>query len=607
MAPMERVADHVAHRLVEAGVTHVFMVTGGGAMHLNDALGNCPGLTPVFCHHEQACAMAADAYYRVTGRVAAVNVTTGPGGINALNGVFGAWVDSLAMIVVSGQVKRQTLVASTGLPLRQLGDQEADVIAMARGITKYAALVERPEDIRLHLDHALRLATGGRPGPVWLDIPVDVQAAMVDPAALRGAEIAVPGFRTTDLEARMTGLAESMARASRPVIYAGSGVRISGQFERFLELATRWRIPVVTDFNSNDLVPSDHPVFVGGGGSLGTRAGNFAVQNSDLVVALGCRLGIRQVSYNWENFAPRARRVMIDVDEAELDKPTLDLHEKIHADLADALPMLDEATRGWRPVHEAWLAWCKERVRRYPVVLPEYRMKESPVNPYCFVERLFEHLGDGEVVVCADGTACVTTFQAAHYRPGQRVFHNSGCASMGWELPAAVGVAIARPDLPRVVCLAGDGSIMLNLQELQTIAGLGLPVKVFVLNNSGYHSIRQTQNAFFAGRIVGCGTDSGLSFPDFSRVAYAFGYPFERCANHADLPGAIARTLASEGPAMCEIVLDLEQQFAPKLSSKKLADGSMVAASLEDMSPFLSREELQSNMIAGDAAEGRVP
>lgn len=602
---MERVADYVARRLVEAGVSHVFMVTGGGAMHLNDAFGNCPGLTPVFCHHEQACAMAADAYYRVTGRMAAVNVTTGPGGINALNGVFGAWVDSLAMVVVSGQVKRQTLVASTGLPLRQLGDQEADVVAMARGITKYAVLVDRPEEIRLHVDMALRLATGGRPGPVWLDIPVDVQAASVDPDTLASAPHDAGGqrFRTTDLAARMEWLAGALAESRRPVIYAGSGVRVSGQYERFLRLVTRWRIPVVTDFNSNDLVPTEHPSFVGGGGSLGTRAGNFAVQNSDLVVAVGCRLGIRQVSYNWENFAPHARRVMIDVDEAELDKPTLDLHAKIHADLADALPLLDDATRDWRPVHEEWLAWCRERVRRYPVVLPEYRRKPSPVNPYCFVEGLFEKLGDGEVVVCADGTACVTTFQAAHYRPGQRVFHNSGCASMGWELPAAVGVAVARPDLPRVVCLAGDGSIMLNLQELQTIAGLGLPVKVFVLNNSGYHSIRQTQNAFFAGRIVGCGTDSGLSFPDFSRVAHAFGLPFERCDGHAGLPEAIARTLAADGPAMCEIVLDLEQQFAPKLSSRKLPDGSMVAASLEDMSPFLSRDELRSNMIVDGGKE----
>lgn len=603
---MERVADYVARRLVEAGVTHVFMVTGGGAMHLNDALGNCPGLTPVFCHHEQACAMAADAYYRVTGRMAAVNVTTGPGGINALNGVFGAWVDSLAMFVVSGQVKRQTLVASTGLPLRQLGDQEADVVAMARGITKYAVLVDRPEEIRRHVDRALRLATTGRPGPVWLDIPVDVQAAHVDPEAIPPAplELDLPRYRTHDLEGRMAGLAGQLAAARRPVIYAGSGVRLSGQYERFLDLVTRWRIPVVTDFNSNDLVPSDHAVFVGGGGSLGTRAGNFAVQNADLVVSLGCRLGIRQVSYNWENFAPRARRVMIDVDEAELDKPTLDLHEKIHADLADALPLLDAATRDWHPRHDEWLAWCRERVRRYPVVLPAYRSRETPVNPYCFVERLFEVLREGEIVVCADGTACVTTFQAAHYRPGQRVFHNSGCASMGWELPAAVGTALARPDLDRVVCLAGDGSIMLNIQELQTIVGMRLPVKIFVLNNSGYHSIRQTQNAFFAGRIVGCGTDSGLSFPDFSRVAYAFGLPFARCDRHADLAASIARTLESAGPAMCEIVLDLDQQFAPKLSSRKLPDGSMVAASLEDMAPFLPREELRGNMIEDESGQG---
>lgn len=603
---MERVTDYIARRLVAAGVEHVFMVTGGGAMHLNDSLGNSPGLTPVYCHHEQACAMAADAYCRVTGRMAAVNVTTGPGGINALNGVFGAHVDSLAMIVLSGQVKRQTLVASTGLPLRQLGDQEVDIIAMARGITKAAILVDDPARIREHLDRALLLATSGRPGPVWLDIPIDVQAALVDAGTLVGAPPTADAvvFRTTDLAGSMAGVAKRLAGAKRPVIYAGSGIRLSGQYERFLELVTRLRIPVVTDFNSNDLIPSDHLTFAGPAGSLGTRAGNFAVQNADVVLALGCRLGIRQVSYNWENFAPRAHRIMVDVDAAELDKPTLDLHEKIHADLADALPLLDTASRDWRPLHDDWLAWCAERVRRYPVVLPAYWEKETPVNPYCFAERLFDQLGDGEIVVCADGTACVVTFQAARIRSGQRVFHNSGCASMGYELPAAIGVAMARPDLERIVCLAGDGSIMLNLQELQTIVGLKLPVKIFVLNNAGYHSIRQTQNAFFPGRTVGCGTDSGLSFPDFGKVAAAFDIPFERCQQHATLAAAISRTLAHPRASMCEIAIDLEQQFSPKLSSRKLPDGSMVTASLEDMAPFLPREELLANMIVDGAGRG---
>lgn len=601
-SPMPRVADVIADRLAANGVRHVFMVTGGGAMHLNDALGNHPDLRPVFCHHEQACAMAAEAYFRVAGRMAAVNVTTGPGAINALNGVFGAYVDSMAMIVISGQVKRETLARSTGLPLRQLGDQEADVIRMVRGITKYSALVDEPRDVGYHLDRALHLATSGRPGPVWLDVPIDVQSAQIAPDGLRRYDPAEDrhSSRTPDITAAASGIAAALQSARRPVIYAGTGIRLAGQEGRFLDLARRTRVPVVTAWNSNDLLPDDHPAYAGRPGSLGNRAGNFAVQNADLVLILGCRLNIRLVSYNWRSFAPRARRIMVDIDAAEMDKPTLSISEKVHADLAEFLPALDVAMAGWEPRHEGWLAWCRSRLDRYPVVLPEYWDKPEPVNPYCFVQRLFEQLRAGDVVVCGDGTACVTTFQAATVRAGQRIFHNSGCASMGYDLPAAIGVAVARPDLERVICLAGDGSIMMNLQELQTIIGLRLPVKIFVLNNSGYHSIRQTQSNFFKGRIVGCGTDSGLSFPDFSRLAAGFGIPFHRCGTHEGLRAAITSTLADEGPVMCEIVLDLEQQFAPKLSSRKLADGSMVTSSLEDMAPFLPSDELEMNMRAAE-------
>ncbi|MFM7291195.1 MAG: thiamine pyrophosphate-binding protein, partial [Planctomycetia bacterium] len=432
------------------------------------------------------------------------------------------------------------------------------------------------------------------------DVPVDVQATPIDPATLAPydpAEDFTP-YRTGDLPEQVAAVVTELEQAARPVIYAGTGIRLSGQYERFLELAARLGVPVVTAWNSNDLLPDDHPAYSGRPGSLGNRAGNFAVQNADLVLVLGCRLNIRLVSYNWQSFAKHARRIMVDVDTAELDKPTLSIDRKIHADLADFLPLLDAATKTWRPRHDGWLTWCRERGARYPVVLPEYWSKPGPVNPYCFMQRLFEQLSADDVIACGDGTACVTAFQAAIVKPGQRLFHNSGCASMGYDLPAAIGVAVARPELGRVICLAGDGSIMMNLQELQTIAGDRLPVKIFVLNNSGYHSIRQTQSSFFAGRIVGCGTDSGLSFPDFGRLATAFGMPFERCARHADLDGAIARTLAHTGPAVCEVVLDLEQPFAPKLSSRKLEDGSMVTSSLEDMAPFLSREELRHNMPA---------
>jgi acetolactate synthase-1/2/3 large subunit len=596
---MMRLADYVARKLVEHGVRHVFLVTGGAAMHLNDAFGRIPELAKVCCHHEQACAMAAESYFRLTNRLAAVNVTAGPGGTNAITGVFGAHVDSMGLIVISGQVKEETLVESTGLPLRQLGDQEIDIVKLVKPITKYAVIVKDPQSIRYHLERALHLATHGRPGPCWIDIPINVQAAKIDPEQLRAYHPREDNlvFETPDLPRAADEVLRRLAEAKRPVIYAGGGIRLSGEYDRFLRLAGRLGVPVVTAWNSNDLLPDTHPAYAGRPGSIGTRAGNFTVQNADLVLILGCRMNIRLVSYNWENFARFAVKIMVDIDAAELKKPTLKPDLPIHADLAQFLPLLEKKALDWQPHHAEWLAWCKERLARYPVVLPEYRQKPEPVNPYCFMESLFEVLDENEIIVCADGTACVTAFQAAFVKPGQRLFHNSGCAPMGYDLPAAIGAACARPEAKRIICLAGDGSVMMNLQEMQTIAGHRMPIKVFVLNNSGYHSIRQTQAAFFADNIVGCGTDSGLSFPRFDKIAAAFDFFYARCATHAELPSAIAATLQTDGPALCEIMLDLAQPFAPKLSSRKLDDGRMVSAPLEDMAPFLSRDELRANML----------
>ena len=594
---MIRVADYIVQTLAEHGVRHVFMVTGGGAMHLNDAFGRAKTMEVVCCHHEQTCAMAAESYFRLTNRLAAVNVTTGPGGTNAITGVYGAHVDSMAMIVISGQVKWETCVRSTGLPLRQLGDQEIDIVRMVESVTKYAVVVQSADSIRYHLERALYLATHGRPGPVWLDVPINIQATKVDPATLRGYDPVEDSisWETPDLALAAQEIMTRLAQARRPVIYAGTGVRLSGQYAAFRLFAERLGIPVVTAWNSNDLLPDDHPAYAGRPGSLGNRAGNFTVQNADYLLILGCRLNVRLVSYNWENFAPRAFKTMVDIDAAELKKPTLRIDQPVHADLRELFPRLLAAD--WRPAahHAVWLAWCRDRLQRYPVVLSSYWNDAQNVNPYCFMDRLFTQLGENEIVACGDGTACVTAFQAAIIREGQRLFHNSGAASMGYDLPAALGAAFAHPG-KRVVCLAGDGSIMMNLQELQTIVGRRLPVKIFVLFNFGYHSIRQTQQNFFSDNIIGCGTDSGLSFPEWSRLAHAFGLPFHRVDTHAGLDAAIAATLAIDGPALCEVVLDLRQPFAPKLSSRKLDDGRMVTSPLEDMVPFLDRAELQSNM-----------
>ncbi len=608
-----RVADLIARILVEHGVRDCFMLTGGGAMHLNDAFAREAGLRKVFTHHEQAAAIAAESYARLSNRPALVNVTTGPGGVNALNGVYGAYVDSIPMVIVSGQVKRETIAGRLPIPLRQLGDQEVDIVSMVRGITKYAVVLDNPLDARKVTEKAIYLATRGRPGPVWIDVPIDVQAAPVDPDALEGFDPAeddgqgeVPNNKAelgtlsgAALDAEVAAMMAELCAAERPVVLAGAGVRLSGQHAQLLSFIERLGVPVVTGWNAHDVLPNSHPLFVGRPGSVGDRGGNFAVQTADYVLVLGSRLNVRQVSYNWQSFARNGKVAMVDVDSAELAKPTLSLHRPIHADLRDffaaaarqALPEGDRAD-----ARAAYLARSRARCAQYPVVVPEYWSDKGPINPYVFAKILFDVLDDDDIIVCGDGTACVTVFQAADLKAGQRLYTNSGCASMGYDLPGAIGAYYAAGKPRRIVCLAGDGSIMMNLQELQTIAGLNLPIKIFVLNNDGYHSIRQAQQNHFADNIVGCGPDSGLTFPDFQRLAAGFGIPSSGVGRDAELPEVARAALAGDGPHICEVLIDKNQQFAPKLSSRRLEDGSMVSSPLEDLLPFLTDAQLEEAM-----------
>lgn len=600
-----RVADYIAKTLADHGISTVFMITGGGAMHLNDAIGRDKRLTPVFNHHEQASAMAAESYFRLSGHLAAVNVTTGPGGLNTLNGLFGAWTDSMGMVVVSGQVKRETSLRWHGLQstLRQLGDQEVDIIPVVTPLTKWRHFLDNPADVRWVMEKAITLARSGRPGPVWVDVPVDVQGALIDPDTLTPwvpEPEAVPAPDTATLQRVLRHLAD----AKRPVIMVGSGVRIAGVRDSLLALAERLGIAIATAFNAIDVLASDHPLYAGRPGTVGDRTGNFAVQNADFVLVLGCRLNIRQISYNWQSFAGDATVAMVDIDAAELSKPTLSIDLPIHADLAAFVPALAEAAGNWQPqgAHAEWLAWCKTRLARYPVVLPEYRETGgNPINPYAFMEALFAGLGDDEVVVTANATATVCAFQAAAIKGNQRLYSNSGSASMGWDLPAAIGACLAN-GRRRTVCLAGDGSIMMNLQELQTIATMGLPIKIFLLDNAGYHSIRQTQQAYFADSPLGFDPATGVSFPAFAKLIPAFGLAYHAADTLADAPAAIAATLASDGPAVCHVRLDPAQAFAPKLASRRLPDGTMVSPALDDMAPFLPREEMADNTIRDAAA-----
>jgi acetolactate synthase-1/2/3 large subunit len=589
-----KLSDYVAKKVVELGIRDVFMVTGGGSMHLNHSLGTNENLECIFNHHEQAAAMAAESYYRLTNKPALVNVTSGPGGTNAITGVYGAWTDSIGMIVISGQVKYETTVRSTGLQLRQFGDQELDIERLVSPITKYVEMVTDPNLIRYHLEKAFYLATSGRPGPCWLDIPLDVQGADIDPDALEKFE--PPIVIKNDLTNSCKAILDKISKAQRPVVFAGSGVRLSGAHSEFINVVEKLGIPIVTGWNAHDVIWNSHNLYIGRPGTVGDRAGNFAVQNADLLLILGNRLNIRQVSYNWKSFAQKAYKIWVDIDPVELKKPTVQPNMSVIADLAMFLPILSKLpfVKGGKK-HQEWLKWCKDRSERYPVVLPEYWLSDK-INPYCFIETLFSKLKEDEVVVTADGTACVVGFQAASLKPGQRFWTNSGCASMGYDLPAAIGACIGN-QRNSVVCIAGDGSIMLNLQELQTIVSNNLPVKIFLLNNSGYASISQTQKSFFNNVEVGCGPNSGLSFPDFSKISQAFGISYFSCNGYKEMEFKIESTLKIDRPVICEVFLDKDQKFSPKLSSKQMPDGTIISPNLEDMSPFLSKKELESNIL----------
>lgn len=587
-----KVSDYIASRLKNIyDIKNVFMVSGGGAMHLNDSFGK---YIPYICNHnEQACAIAAEGYAKANSKLAVVNVTTGPGGLNCLNGVFGQWTDSVPVLYISGQVKRATTLASCpDLNLRQLGDQEADIISVVKPLTKYAVMVKNPLEIKYHLDRAVYEATTGRKGPVWLDIPIDVQAAVIDEQELIDFDISCKPPSTKE-DCKITEVLNRLSLAKTPLIVAGHGIRLSGMKNTFLDILKNLNIPVVTTFNGFDLLNEDTPQYIGRIGTIGQRAGNFALQNADLVLFLGTRNNIRQISYNWENFARNAYKIVVDIDKAELEKPLVKPDMAIHADLADFLPLLKESlTSIDKP---QWLTFCRDLKERYSFGnTKEYSQTGDKINVYYFVRRLTELMSENDVCVTANGTAIIASVQTAMVKNNQRIFSNSGDASMGYDLPAAIGACVAN-NKKNTICIAGDGSLMMNLQELQTLKHHNLPVKIFILNNDGYSSIKQTQTNFFEGRNTGAGTNSGVSIPDFVKVGSAFDIKSIRLESPDEIDNTIKDVLSAKGPVLCDVIVNPDYIFTPKLSSRKLEDGTMISPSLEDMYPFLPRDEYEKN------------
>ena len=592
---MIKVSQYISRFLVAQGIQDCFLVTGGGAMHLDDAIGHQEGMHCIFNHHEQACAIAAEAYTRMTGKLAAICVTSGPGGTNAITGVMGGWLDSVPMFVISGQVKRETtLWAVPELNLRQLGDQEFNVIDSVKNMTKYAVMVTNPLEIAYHLEKALFLATNGRGGPVWLDIPLDVQGAKVEERDLihfhSEQESAWGLSKTKDSVIDM--VLAKLREAKAPLVLAGTGINLAGARDRLLAFLEKYHLPVVTAWNANDTVAYDHPCYAGMPGTVGTRPGNFAVQNCDLLISLGCRLNIRMIGYTHHDFAKNAFKIIVDIDPRELMKPTVEADLPIHADVNMFLDQMIARDYIPQEKHASWLRWCKDILKRYPSVRPEYHHQEGLINPYVFIEKLFEHLDGTDRVICGNGAACVITFQAAKIKQGQRMFTNSGCAAMGYGFPAAVGVAVS-DNSRRTICVDGDGSFMMNLQELATVSYNKLNLKLFILNNNGYLSIRQTQRNLFKPPFIGIDSESGIGFPDFKKLADAFGIPYYRLDNEPGADQVLDQVLNSIGPCLCEAVVDPDQNFEPKSSSKVLPDGRIVSPSLDDMAPFLPREEFE--------------
>lgn len=636
-----KVSDYIAGRLVEAGISQVFTVTGGGAMHLNDALGHQKGLHCLYNHHEQACAIAAESYARIHNQIAAVCVTTGPGGTNAITGVVGGWLDSIPMLILSGQVRYDTTARWSGLGIRAMGDQEFDICKAVSCMTKYCEMVIDPLRIRFCLEKALYLAQTGRPGPCWLDIPLNVQGAFVESGELTGfdaadyeaggtgwkepssheiledqqgkGELRPVRAKKTDMDT-VRAITEKIRQSKRPVLNVGNGVRIAGAHEALMKVIERLGIPVVTGWNSQDAIYDQHPLYTGRAGGMGDRAGNFAVQNSDLVFSVGSRLSIRQVGYNYQTWARAAYVMVNDVDAEELKKPSVHADMRIHADAKDLLETLEayleqeqESGALPMPVFDGgkglegmdWRETCRMWKETYPVVLPKHMNHgdDEPANVYALVKELSSRLKEGQITVVGNGSACVAGGHGYMIKKGQRFITNSAIASMGYDLPAAIGACMADHSQDTIL-LTGDGSIQMNLQELQTIIHHQMPIKIFLINNGGYHSIRQTQKNFFGEPLVGIGADShDLSFPDMEKLAWAYGYPYVKACHNSQLGEAIVRTLSMEGPAICEVFVSTDQNFEPKSSAKRLPDGTMVSPPLEDLSPFLPEEEMDRNMI----------
>lgn len=589
----KRVADIVAEFIAEQGIKDVFMISGGGNMHLVDAIGKNSKLKYICNHHEQASAIAAEGYARINKNLGVCVVTTGPGGTNTLTGLIGGWFDSIPILFISGQVNRDYMI--TGTKLRQLGIQENDIVSMVKSVTKYAITIRNPNNILYELEKAVFLAKKDRPGPVWIDIPSDIQGMLVDTKKLKKYIYKKIIKKPNSLH--LQKIIEMINEAKRPIILAGHGIRISKAKKEFLQLVKKLDIPVLTSMSAPDLIPFENNLFIGRPGAFGDRAGNFAVANCDLLISMGSRMHLWTIGYRYKEFAQYAKKVMIDIDAEELKKKTFTPNLAIQADAKDFIKqmLIKIRTNGYAPRHHLWKKRCLDWKNKYPTVLSKYKNEKKFVNSYYFTEILSQKMSKNEVIFTGDGTAFTGTLQAIKIKKDQTFHCNVGCASMGWCLPAAIGGCIAN-NKKRTILITGDGSIMMNLQEIQTIINYKLPIKIFLLNNQGYLAIKITQTNYFQKKYIASDPKSGVSFPKFSKIADAFGLDYIQIRSNKDVARQVDKVLKHKGPVLCEIYMNPKQPLHPKAFAKINSDGTFENRPMQDMYPFISRKEYKKNM-----------
>ena len=598
-----RVADFVAKFILEElGVEHVFTLTGAGIMHLTDGLACNKKIKTVCPHHEQTASMALEAYSRATENFGVGIFTTGPGSTNAITGLAGAWQDSVPCLFISGQVKVAEASSQTGIKkLRQFGVQELDIIPIVESITKYAVTVTEPEKIRYELEKAVHIAKSGRPGPVWIEIPMDIQSAIIDDdlEKFETEQKEKPKIDKNQIEL----IVELLQKSKRPIIISGQGVRISGAIELLSKLVKLFKIPVVTPYLGIDTIRHDEESYIGKTGVKGERAANLAMQNSDLILSIGSSLHVSVIGYNYQQFAREAKKIIVDIDEITHSKRTINIDQFVHGDARDFLNLLLEQLTDENSLNYAsWLEKCNDWKEKYPTCLLEYKNTKNEVNSYFFIDQVCKNSKEGDIFVAdAGGTFYAVSQAVTLTKPNQRYIPSSAMATMGYSLPAAIGISVATGN--RVISFTGDGSLQQNIQEFQTLVEYNLPVKLFVLNNDGYHSIRTSQTNYFEKRYIGESSQSGISFPDTVKIAEVYGIKAFRINQPSEINAVVNQVLDYDGPVICDVIVPREQEIIPTVASRVNDDGSMSSRPLEDMYPFLDRKEYKNNLFVKEVDE----